>query len=255
VRVVREDVGLVDARGAEAGAVWNVVRSCVKVMSAAHAHAFRNRYANVPRIETAMNARAFELDTDATHLGDDDTDIRLVRFDGWENTTGLMGTPVLKLPQQIYFEGNFRTLETIDFPIDDVSWPVMSKRMLETLRNVGEFGHRAIPVIILDDTVKDRFDAAGKPRVGVANHEFSAVQLTHYTDAFDWERSEYVRDDLFGDDQVLTAKKLVLKDVPLPPLFRLSALPRPLMVNAAARAALEQAGIKGVRFLASEHVH
>jgi hypothetical protein len=101
----------------------------------------------------------------------------------WENTTGLIGTGELKLPSQIYFEANLKTLETIDYPIGNVGWPVMSKRMLDTLRSIGDFGHRAIPVIILDDTVKDKLDAAGKPRAGVANYEFSAVQLTHYIDA------------------------------------------------------------------------
>jgi hypothetical protein len=201
------------------------------------------------------DVRAFKLEIDGDHLGDDDTDIRLVKFDGWANTTGLIDTRALKLPPQIYFEGNFVTLRTIDYPISNVSWPVMSKRMLDTLFSVGEFGYRAIPLIMLDDTVTDKFDVAGKPRPGVANYEFSAVQLTHHIDAFDWERSEYVQNELFNGDEVFMAKKLVLKDVQLPPLFRLSALPGPLMVNAAARAALENAGIKGVRFIASEHVH
>jgi hypothetical protein len=197
---------------------------------------------------------AFQLRIDGDHLGDDETDASLVKFEGWGDVS-FIATTEQKLPAQILFEANVTTLATIAYPINNVAWPIMSKRMLDTLRSVGDFAHRAIPVVMLDDTVttKDRLDPDGKPRPGVANLEFSVVQLTKYTDAFDRERSEYVPDELFPD-AVLAVKKLVLKDVPLPPLFRLQGFEGPLMVSAAAREALDKAGIRGVRFIALEHV-
>ncbi|MCW5805420.1 MAG: hypothetical protein KIT31_23825 [Deltaproteobacteria bacterium] len=123
--------------------------------------------------------------------------------------------------------------------------------MLEALRSVGEFEHRAVAVTMLDDTVEERFDAEGRPRPGVAGFEYVAVQLTKHVDAFDWERSEYTRAE-FAPEYVWSTKRLVLKDVALPPLFRLVAYEGPLFVSAEGRTALEKAGIKGVKYIASE---
>ena len=198
--------------------------------------------------------RAFALEVDGDHLGDDDVDASLVKFEGSSDLVGLIeDRPLMRLPERICFEANTDTLKQVDYPINDQAWPIMSTRMLGVLRAVGDFPHRAIPLIMLDDTVEGKFDAAGPPRLGVANHDFVAVQLTSYTDAFDWDRSEYTRSAL-ADDRILKAKRLVLTDAPLPPLFRLSARPGPLLVSAAARAALEKAGIGGVRFVQLKYI-
>jgi hypothetical protein len=196
---------------------------------------------------------AFQLGVNAEHLGDDEEDATLIKFPGWDEPIGLINTIEPKFPAPILFEANLDTLAVIDYLITDSTWPVMSKRMLETLRSVGPFPHRAIPLVMLDDTVKDQLDANGKPRPEAANFDFLAVQITKYTDAFDREQSEY-EPSAFLTDRAAFATKLVLKDVPLPPLFRLDGMPGPLMVSAAARAALDRAGIKGVRYIPLEHV-
>jgi hypothetical protein len=199
---------------------------------------------------------AFELQPDGTHLGDDEFDATLVKFDGSDMTAGLISSRPLEIPEKVFFEANLDTLKTIDYPINDVSWPIMSRRMLDALLSVGHFTHRAIPVIMLDDTVKtgDRLDAAGNPRVGVAGvKDFLAVQVTQHTDAFDWERSEYVPHPTLKN-RVFKAKKLVLRGMPLPPLFRLSAMPGPLLVSAAGRAALVGAQMRELRFISLDLV-
>jgi len=198
---------------------------------------------------------AFELQPEGNHLGDDDFDATLVRFDGWEMTAGLIPDDNLKIPEPSFFEANIETLKTIDYPINDVSWPIMSRRMRETLLGVGRFTHRAIAVIMLDDTVttNDRFDAAGNPRPGVAVDGFGAIQISEYTDAFDWERSEFVPHPTLKS-RIFKVRKLVLKEMPLPPLFRLSAMPGPLLVSAAGRVALEKARIKELRFISLDLV-
>jgi hypothetical protein len=192
---------------------------------------------------------AFELVWDPSHLGDDNFDATLVPFDGSDRIAGWITARPITVPERIFFEANVETLKTIDFPINDRNWPIMSRRMIAALEGVGDFAHRLIPVIMLDDTVptKARLDAGGNPRPGVAVEGFAAVQITHYTDAFDWERSEYVKHETLKD-RVFKVDKLVLKDVPVPPLFRLSALPGLRLVSAAGRAALEKAGIRGVAF-------
>lgn len=190
---------------------------------------------------------AFELARDGNHLGDDETDATLVRFNGYDRVAGFIGRRPLDLPERIYFEANIETLKAIDYPFNDVGWPIMSERMRAALLAVGSFQHRIFPVMMLDDTVEPKFDAEGEPLPEVVVRGFAAVQLTEYCDAFDWDRSEYVRNEIF-EGQILKADKLVLKNVALPPLFRLSALPRRLLVSAAGRRALEVAGIGGVKF-------
>ncbi|MBX3161337.1 MAG: hypothetical protein KF773_35570 [Deltaproteobacteria bacterium] len=194
--------------------------------------------------------RAFQICSEGIHHPDDLADASLVEFPG-SGSVYFQSTRPLTVPAAIYFAANFETLKTIDFPLVNVSWPVMSKRMLESLRSVGEFEHRAVPVIMLDDTVDEKFDADGQPRPGVANFNYVAVQLTKHLDAFDWARSEYTRAE-FAPDYVWSTKRLVLEDVPLPPLFRLVAYERPLFVSAEGRAALEKAGIKGVQYFDSQ---
>ncbi len=195
---------------------------------------------------------AYRINANGDHLGDDEETASLIKFAGWAKPAGLIATTEPKFPAQILFEANLDTLKIIDYPITDSGWPVMSKRMLETLLSVGTFAHRKIPLVMLDDTIRQKLDADGKPLPNVlANHDFSAVQITEYTDAFDRERSTFVASE-FIKDRVSSATKLVLKDVPLPPLFRILAFPGPLMVSAAAKTALEREGIRGIRYLPTD---
>jgi hypothetical protein len=115
-------------------------------------------------------------------------------------------------------------------------------------------GHRVIPVSMLDFHVpaKDRM-AHGKPKPGVAIEGFAAVQLLERTDAMDMERSTFTPDeDLPG--RAREVKKLVLRDRPLPSLFRLSAYPWPLFVSAETREQLEAAGIAGVAYIGLDQI-
>jgi hypothetical protein len=193
---------------------------------------------------------AFQLQADGTHLGDDDFDATLVRFEGWEVMAGLIPSRSLEIREPVFFEANVETLRAIDYPINDVSWPIMSQRMRNVLLSGAQVAHREIQVIMLDDTVKpaERFHSSSKPRPGVGMEGFSAIQITAYTDAFDWERSEFAPHPRLRN-RVVKVSKLVLKDMALPPLFRLSALPGPLFVTAAARAALEAEGIRELKFI------
>ncbi|MBX3161335.1 MAG: hypothetical protein KF773_35560 [Deltaproteobacteria bacterium] len=197
--------------------------------------------------------RAFQIRNEGVHHPDDSADATLVEFPG-SNQVYFQSVCPLDLPATIYFEANFETLKTIDYPLVSVPWPVMSKRMLEALRSAGEFEHRAVPVTMLDDTVEEKFDTDGKPRPGVANFNYVVVQLTKHLDAFDWERSEYTPVES-APDKVWSTTHLMLKDVPLPPLFRLAAFRRPLFVSAEGRAALEKANVNGVKFIDSEDTY
>lgn len=193
---------------------------------------------------------AYELIPDPTHLGDVEYEAALVRFRGWDLCAGLIPKEELSLPDPVYFEADLATVESVDFPINDVCWPIVSTRLLSALKEAGDFSYRSIPVVLIERAVAEdeRFDEQGRPQSGVAREGFSAIQISEFSDAFDWDRSRYEADDELPDE-VYRIQRLVLKAGPLPPLFRLAARPRPLMVSAEGRAALERAGVRGVSFV------
>ena len=192
---------------------------------------------------------AFALLSELSHLGDDEFDAHLVKFDGWENTMALAAPTVYSLPSRIEFEANFRSLAVIDFPYNDVEWPIMSVRMLEVLREVGPFQHEAVALSMLDDTLRssERRDEKGVARPGDEENRFIAVNRLEELDAIDWEASVCERHDKFPQ-YVSVITRLVVRTPGggFPPVFRLAAYPSPVFVSSIARRALEVAGVTGV---------
>jgi hypothetical protein len=168
-----------------------------------------------------------------------------------EGTDGLWRTTQFYLPERIEFEsvGNFlmihdlRRTRVTDYPYNREGWPIMSKRMLETLLSVREFHHQVIPIVMLDAFTPIEFEE---------NHDYVAVQLLEHQDVFDWGKSVYERDPELPNG-VDSLEKLVLKELSegLPPLFRIATTPLKnlLYVSAEGRTALEAAGIRGVNFI------
>ena len=152
----------------------------------------------------------------------------------------------------VKFQGYESSLSDTDYPYCSVSWPIMSKRMLNTLLAVKEFPHRTwdVPFVGFPDNAPEGM-LIQELRDGVRHDdEFVAVQLLEQLDIFDWENSVYEMDSMFPDE-ISRIRKLVLK-VPeegLPPIFRLKVNPVPLHVSPEGRAALEAANIKGIRFV------
>lgn len=195
---------------------------------------------------------AYEMFWNTDHIRSNEKfDARLVKFPGWENITGLLGTRDYELPKQIFFEADFRVTRQSDYPFNNVNWPLMSRRMLEVLLSIGDFQHRAIPVRLVDETVPlpKRRSANGQFRAEIVDDSFVAVQLKEHLDVFDWEHSEYEPDTLFPDE-VGIIKKLVLKksNKDFPPLFRLAVKSDYLFVSAAAKQRLEQEKMHGMVF-------
>jgi uncharacterized protein DUF1629 len=194
--------------------------------------------------------KAYILDWELSHLGDDEFDAVLVKFPGWEDSMNLLGGRY-SLPSRIFFEANFRTLSLIDYPYNDVFWPIMSKRMLNVLIAAGHFKHEPIPITMIKDTIKPskRYDSKGAPLQGVENHDFMAVRLLEELDAFDWEHSVYRTSENIPN-RALRITKWVLKKpgAQFPPIFRISAHPTKLFISSVGREALESAGLKGMIF-------
>jgi hypothetical protein len=197
------------------------------------------------------NAIVYRLFWDTSHLKGSVYDATLVPFPESGYAMGWVGTKPREVPHPVLFEANFKVTQHSDYPSNDVNWPLMSPRMLDVLRQVGDFPHRLIPVRLVNRRIRGpaRHLPDGSLRPEVVDDRFAAVQLTEHIDVVDWERSVFEKTPI-GPGTVYSFDKLVLVEPPggLPPLFRVPSKVSLLLVSAEARRALEAAGIRGVEF-------
>jgi hypothetical protein len=101
---------------------------------------------------------------------------------------------------------------------------------------------------MMDDTYLDGYcDRHGKLKSEVLiNRDYVAIQIMKYTDAFDFEASEYTRDP-DRPDRARLIRKLVLKEpsTGFPPIFRIEQKASSLFVTERTRQALEANEIVG----------
>jgi hypothetical protein len=175
----------------------------------------------------------------------------------WGGMTGIIPYPG---PEPVNFVGFLDRLpHQTDFLSTDGFEPIVSKRMLYVLRSVGEFPHKAISTRIYDYSFQDqgddsygRHDYEG-PAIepgGEFNEDYVSLQLLEHVDGISTEHSEF-RPRL-NPNLPPYITNLVLKE-PIggfPPIFRLDKAGErfSLYVSATAKEALEEAGIKGLRF-------
>lgn len=196
-----------------------------------------------PQAPSTSTQQAYKLKHELSHLeaADRDYDALLVKSPTQKGLKSSFWEPQqLQISEPIRLQTYPDVLQTSDFPYPNVSLPIMSKRMLQTLLSVREFPHQVIPVVMVAN--------------GVANHDYVAVQLLEHLDVFDWENSVYEPHPL-STSFVTNVRKLVLKEPAegFPSLFRISTLSTLLYTSAAARTALEAAGIQGVKFMKLEN--
>jgi hypothetical protein len=163
-------------------------------------------------------------------------------------------------PEPIDFVGFLDRLpHQTDFLSTDGFEPIISKRMLYVLRSVGEFPHKAISTRIYDYSFQDqgddsygRHDYEG-PAIapgGEFNEDYVGLQLLEHVDGIDYDQSDF-RFRL-NPNMPPYVINLVLKEPVggFPPIFRLDRVGErgSLFVSSIAKEALEEAGIKGLRF-------
>jgi hypothetical protein len=195
----------------------------------------------------------FELYWDIEHLKnrDIDYDVWMEEGDSWYLRTLFQTAPLVTLPEKTEFEGWQFLLKDSDYPYSREQFPIMSKRMLETLRSVKDFPHQAIPIEVED--IQAFWNESEKDflRSGISNTDYVLVQLLEHQDIFDFEKSEYnMIEDLPG--KVESVRRVSIKEPEdgLPSLFRISAMiSTTFFVSKEAKAALEAADIKGVKLL------
>ena len=150
--------------------------------------------------------------------------------------------------ERIEMEGTLFLVQGVDYLYTKPSLPIMSRRMLYVLNSVGTFSHQVISVSIKDN--ESSIYDINKPSGKYNRHEYVAVHLLEHLDVFDYEKSIY---EPRSDTNIITdIDKMVLKE-PIggfPPLFKIPERLRDLYVSPQAKAALEEAGITGVDFIA-----
>jgi hypothetical protein len=220
-------------------------------------------------------AQGYYLQSKSVYPNSDfDYEAELVEFPGWEETDSNFSEPIaamiggteggqvrarkgdgswhtveFRLPEKIEFETVGSIIHQTDYPYCKPQWPIMSKRMLDTLLAVGEFPHQTIPVTMID--IEYYGGPLGEQSApGERIEDFVAVQLLEHLDLFDWDRSVYTLKP-HRADRIDRIKRMVIKELDggLPPLFRIETCCTDLYVSPQGRAALEAADIKGVSFI------
>jgi hypothetical protein len=198
-----------------------------------------------------MKNRIYQLKKDFSHLFDVDEDAALLPFEGSKDL-GVQMQSIDKIDkiETLYFEANFEIIPEIDFPIPDKSSVlIFSIKMYNLIRSVGYFNHHTIPVVMLDDSYPGKhFESPGILKSDVNfNDQYIAVQFLEYTDAFDFEKSEYTVHPIFSDE-VGTVSRFVLKNKQYPPIFRIEQKTRYVFITEEAKNKLLENGIKGCIF-------
>jgi hypothetical protein len=207
-------------------------------------------------LTTTAVKQAYKLKHDAVHIEDTsrEYDAYIVEWPEYRNYDTKFCRPNdFDFPVHgVEFHGYESSLSDTDYPYENIGWPIMSKRMLNTLLSVKEFPHRTwdVPFVGFPDNAPEGLLREGL-RGGVRHDDkFVAVQLLEQLDIFDRENSTYKDSDILPG-AVNSIRKLALH-VPeegLPPIFRLKVSPVQLYVSPEGRAALEAAHIKGIRFV------
>lgn len=193
--------------------------------------------------------KCYKLDKEYTHSGDLEKDAFCIPFDGIDDFgSNMMDIDNFDIPSRLYFTANFQLIPKYDYPLTDLTAPVMSKRMLEVLLGIKEFKYKCVPAVMIDDLyLENQFDESGNLKEDVPfNEDYYAVQLKEYSEVFDRENSEYQKSLIFPD-KVGAIEKMVLKEPEegFPSLFRIKESRRHLFLSQEAKEALDAAGIKG----------
>lgn len=194
----------------------------------------------------------YKLIVEKEERNDMDHDAVCLPFEG-EDMLGanMMDIDDFEHPDTLYFLANFDYIPERDYVDNDVLIPIMSSKLLDLIRGLGAFHLSIIPVNLIDDTYfGERFDVNGSLLNEVPfNGNFGAVQFKQYTEAFDYDKSDFITDELFPED-VSFVRKHVLRtpENGFPAIFKIKEDLRYIFVDHRFKSACEMSGLKGCNF-------
>lgn len=207
-------------------------------------NALSQRNQNVPAI--------YQLEWNTSHKSPDlRFDAKVVEFPNWQETMTLSAKTPYELPATVeVMSFFFHLLGKLDYPYNDLSWPIMSKRMLQVLLDVGPFAHKITPLVMINCAAIVTPDKK-IVRSGERNEDFVAVQLLEHQDFFDAENSVYTPHPRLPHRAKEIDKLVLTLPDQIPPIFRLSAYPPALFISEDAKVALKSAGVQGMQAIPS----
>lgn len=192
------------------------------------------------------------LKNDFSHVDDTEIDaVSISNRDAKYLDLKILDKIYFDVPNPMYFDVNFELIGKVDYLVNDLGWPILSKKMYNIILEAGSFEHRVIPVTLVDDTnLEERFDGMGNFNNNIrTNTEYIALQLQDFPDLFDYENSDYDSDDLFPDE-IGYVRKLVLKENDsAPSVFRLREKKTLIFITEDTKKSLEMNNIKGISIL------
>jgi hypothetical protein len=152
------------------------------------------------------------------------------------------------LPDKIVMFGWFDLLQKTELPTNNISWTIVSKKILGVVKQLGFADYRLIPIRVIDRTP---FKYPADEDIRTYENDLLMQDLKYDDDLF-YGFQVLPRVKLLTDDSDFFENKVIWRDdinlLELPNFFREVQRPGELLVNQEARDALESAGIRGIRF-------
>ena len=77
------------------------------------------------------NDHFFLMSYDFDHLNDSEFDAFVVPFDNYlDIKSSIISINEFEIPEILYFLANFKIISHIDYPINDLGWPIISNKIL-----------------------------------------------------------------------------------------------------------------------------
>jgi hypothetical protein len=192
-------------------------------------------------------------------------DIRLFPFEGSDNIKEDCESEEYRIqyPPQLFFSGNFETVEGTDYPVvDGYQLPIISKKFLNVLESVKPFDYDAIPITIFDASFVEPPllpDTVLKERIR-QNSDYIYLKCKRFVmmdkEVFDKHARLFTTDDY----------AVIEPYDGLDPIFRIKQAPEKLFISEAAHKAIDEFNakqenndlgikIKGLRLLSREEWH
>lgn len=191
----------------------------------------------------------YTLRQDISHLGDIPYDAEHIPFENSKELRYLMfSDKKIDIKTPLYFDADFEIPGDIDYLVNDLDWPIISKKMYEVILKCGDFKHEVIPVCLVDDTVcEDRFDNKGIFNSSIpVNNDYIALHIQEFPDIFDYEKSVYEKHPIIPG-QINTIEKLVLVNGnSIPQIFKLKEGVAKIFINEELKNLFFEYKIKGL---------
>lgn len=180
--------------------------------------------------------RIYRLIYDYNRAQDSERDAYHIPFENSNksSTMFLNKKHIERLPKQIYFESNLNTITKTDFPLNDLNIPIMSDRLIEVIKSIGDINLKEVPVVMLDRTfLENKFHSSGSLKDVVKYFDnYKAIMLLDRIECFDYQNSIYEPGEL-NPNIPGYIKKIVLNisDINIPPIFRLKESPSKIFIT------------------------